>query len=213
MMNKKKSNEILLHLKEVIQNPKCELDFFDNFSLICAVMLSAQTTDKRVNEVTKILFSKYSNCMSLSKASFNDVYSIIKPLGLAQTKTNNLISLATIIYKQYNGVVPNNFDELVKLPGIGRKTANVVLALGFNIPAFPVDTHVFRVSKRLGYISLSDDVYECERILKKYISKDEWIDTHHLFLLFGRYFCKATNPSCDSCNLSNYCVKTKNDKS
>ena len=204
-MNKALSNEIVSELKKLIPDPKCELDFTNNFELICAVMLSAQTTDKRVNLITPLLFSKYPNSKSLMNANYNDVLEIIKSLGLAKNKTTNLIALAKTIEEQYGGVVPNTLEELVKLPGVGRKTASVVLALGFSIPAFPVDTHVHRVSYRLGYSKKDDDVLTTEMKLKKYIPKDEWIDAHHLLLLFGRYHCKSVNPNCNECKLIKYC--------
>jgi endonuclease-3 len=204
-MNKALSNEIVSELKKLIPDPKCELDFTNNFELICAVMLSAQTTDKRVNLITPLLFSKYPNSKSLMNANYNDVLEIIKSLGLAKNKTTNLIALAKTIEEQYGGEVPNTLEELVKLPGVGRKTASVVLALGFSIPAFPVDTHVHRVSYRLGYSKKDDDVLTAEMKLKKYIPKDEWIDAHHLLLLFGRYHCKSVNPNCNECKLIKYC--------
>ena len=204
-MNKALSYEIVSKLKKLIPDPKCELDFTNNFELICAVMLSAQTTDKRVNLITPLLFSKYPNSKSLMNANYNDVLEIIKSLGLAKNKTTNLIALAKTIEEQYGGEVPNTLEELVKLPGVGRKTASVVLALGFSIPAFPVDTHVHRVSYRLGYSKKDDDVLTTEMKLKKYIPKDEWIDAHHLLLLFGRYHCKSVNPNCNECKLIKYC--------
>ena len=204
-MNKILSKEIINELRILIPEPKCELNFTNNFELICAVMLSAQTTDKRVNMITPVLFSKYPNAKSLMNASYDDVLEIIKSLGLAKTKATNLISLSKCIEEQYGGVVPNTLAELVKLPGVGRKTASVVLALGFGIPAFPVDTHVHRVSYRLGYSKKDDDVLKAEEKLKKYIPKDEWIDAHHLILLFGRYHCKSINPNCNECKLIKYC--------
>lgn len=204
-MNKTLSIEIIDELKKIIKDPKCELDFSNNFELICAVMLSAQTTDKRVNMITPTLFSKYPDSKSLMNAEYNDVFKIIESLGLAKSKTSNLISLAKAIELNYKGIVPNSLEELIKLPGVGRKTASVVLALGFNIPAFPVDTHVHRVSYRLGYSKKDDDVLNAEIKLKKYIPKNDWINAHHLMLLFGRYHCKSINPNCVECNLKKYC--------
>ena len=203
-MNKTKSEEILNELKIIIQNPVCELNFNNTFELIIAVTLSAQTTDKRVNEITKILFSKYDSPSSLSIAKFDDVYEIIKPLGLVNSKAKNIISIAKDIHEKYNDIVPNSLDELTKLAGVGRKTASVVLAVGFNIPAFPVDTHLIRMANRLGY-SKSNDPIIVEKDYKKYIKKDDWILAHHLFLLFGRYHCKASTPNCLDCKLSKYC--------
>ncbi len=203
-MNNKKSEEILNELKLIIQNPKCELDFKNPFELVIAVTLSAQTTDKRVNEITKILFMKYPDAEALSNASFDSIYEIIKPLGLANSKAKNIISIAHDIHNIYNDIVPNTIEELTKLNGVGRKTASVVLAVGFNIPAFPIDTHLIRMATRLGY-SKSNNPLIVEKDYKRYIKKDDWIIAHHLFLLFGRYHCKAINPSCSDCKLKKYC--------
>lgn len=204
-----KTKIVLDYLEKLIPSPKCELIFNNNYELICAVMLSAQTTDKRVNEISKVLFSKYPDFYSLSLANYDDVYDIIKPLGLAKHKTSNLIMLAKQICQNYNGIVPNSFEELCKLSGIGRKTANVVMALGFNIPAFPVDTHVNRVAKRLGFAKEDDDILVVEEKLKRKIPKNEWIDSHHRFLLFGRYTCKALSPICQNCGLISICKYKK----
>ena len=206
-MNKTRSNEILNELKNIIIDPKPELDFINNYELIVAVILSAQTTDKRVNEVTKILFKKYPDYNSLSKASYDDVIEIIKPLGMANNKAKSIVDMAKVVIDKYNGILPNTLEELTTLPGVGRKTASVVLALGFNVPAMPVDTHLYRMAKRLGYIKDNDDVLKAEEAYKKYIPKDEWILAHHLFLLFGRYHCTAKNPKCDGCKLEKYCNK------
>lgn len=204
-MNKKLSLDIVKELKLLIPDPKCELDFTNNFELICAVMLSAQTTDKRVNMITPTLFSKYPDSKTLMNADYNDVLEIIKSLGLAKNKASNLIALAKDIEEKYNGEVPNTMEELVKLAGVGRKTASVVLALGFGVPAFPVDTHVHRVAYRLGYTTKTDDVLKAEMKLKKYIPEDQWIESHHLLLLFGRYYCKSISPDCDRCQLIKFC--------
>lgn len=208
-MNKQKSKEIISILREIIPNPVCELDYTDAFSLLVAVMLSAQTTDKRVNTVTPILFSKYRTPFDLANASYSDVKEIIGSLGLANNKATNLIKLANVIHYQYNDIVPSDFNELVKLPGVGRKTANVLLAVYFKIPSMPVDTHLHRMAIRLGYIKNDDDVLKAEESFKKYIPKEEWIDSHHLLLLFGRYYCKAINPRCSDCKLKEYCKHYK----
>ena len=204
-MNKNKSIQIINTLKEIIPNPICELDFNNTFELICAVLLSAQTTDKRVNIVTKELFKKYPAPKSLSLANYNDVLNIISSVGLAKNKANNLISLANIIHNELDDMVPNTMEALLKLPGVGRKTASVVLAVGFKIPSMPVDTHLHRMAIRLGYIGKKDNVLKAEESYKKYIPKDMWIDAHHLLLLFGRYHCKSINPNCVGCRLENFC--------
>ena len=208
-MNQAKSLDILSAIEQVIPNPKCELDYSNMFELICAVMLSAQTTDKRVNIITKELFAKYPNALLLKNASYTDVYNIIESVGLAHNKTKNLISLARAINEDYGDVVPNTMDELLKLPGVGRKTASVVLAEGFKIPAMPVDTHLHRMAIRLGYIKPNQSILDAEIAYKKYIPRDMWIKAHHLLLLFGRYYCKASNPNCNICNLKNICKHKK----
>ncbi len=204
-MNKTKSKEILGILRTVIPNPVCELNFETPFQLICAVLLSAQTTDKRVNIVTKELFETYPTPEALMKADYAEVYRIISSVGLAKTKARNLIGLARQIHEVYHDEVPQKYEALVSLPGVGRKTANVVQAVGFGIPAMPVDTHLHRMAIRLGYIDSNQSVVEAEEAYRKYIPKEEWIDAHHLFLLFGRYYCKASNPSCKDCQLEKYC--------
>ena len=204
-MNKQISNEILDILDQLIPNPICELNFNNLFELVCAVSLSAQTTDKRVNEITPELFAKYPDPVTLSSAEQIDVYNIIKPLGFANSKSSNLINMSKMLIEKYNGIVPDSLEELEKLPGVGRKTANVILAVGFNIPAFPVDTHLIRMSHRLGYAKKSDTVLEIEKKYTKYINKDYWNKAHHLLLLFGRYHCKAVNPKCEGCKLIKYC--------
>ena len=204
-MNKQISKEILSILEELIPNPVCELNFTNIFELLCAVSLSAQTTDKRVNEITPMLFEKYPDPLTLSQANSNDVFNIIKSLGFAKTKSVNLVNMSKMLFEEFNGEVPNKIEELEKLPGVGRKTANVVLAVGFNIPAFPVDTHLIRMSHRLGYAKSDDTVLEIERKYTKYIDKEYWNKAHHLLLLFGRYHCKAINPKCDECKLIKYC--------
>ena len=204
-MNKQKSKEILDILKEIIVNPAPELDFHNTFELIIAVVLSAQTTDKRVNMTTKELFKKYPDPLSLSQADYDTVEEIVRPLGLSKTKAKNIIALSDILHKEYMDIVPSDFNKLTKLPGVGRKTASVVLAVGFNLPAMPVDTHLYRMAQRLGYIKENDSIKDAEESYKKYIPKEEWAKAHHLFLLFGRYHCKAINPECLDCKLKKYC--------
>lgn len=206
-MNKNTSKEIISRLRILIPNPECELNFRNNFELVCAVMLSAQTTDKRVNMITPALFEKYPTPALMKEATFSEIKEIIKSVGLANNKAKSLIALAKAIDEDYNGEVPGTMEELTKLPGVGRKTASVVLAVGFKIPAMPVDTHLHRVAKRLGYIKENDDVLVAEERYKKFIPKEDWIDAHHLLLLFGRYHCKAISPQCDGCPLKEFCKK------
>lgn len=198
-------DEKLEYILNMFPNAKCELNYNNLFELLIAVSLSAQTTDKRVNQCTPILFNKYKTIKDLAEADINDVKEIIKPIGMTNTKAKNIISIAKIIHEQYNDQVVSDVNELVKLPGVGIKTINVLLAEGFKIPAFPVDTHVNRVAKRLKLAYISDDVSDVERKLKKKIPEDKWIQMHHSMIFFGRYFCKAISPSCDICKLKGKC--------
>lgn len=199
-----KSSNILYLIKEMFPNASCELNYNNLYELLIAVSLSAQTTDKRVNLVTKILFKKYPNPVDLSTAKYDDVYNIIQSLGLAKSKTNNIIKLSKILVDEYNSIVPNTREELQKLPGVGRKTANAVLMEGFRIPAIAVDTHVSRVSKRLG-LSKSDDVKVIEKDLMNLYDEKEYYYVHHGLLFFGRYHCTSQNPKCENCKLKQYC--------
>lgn len=196
-------NEILNFLDELFPNARCELHYNTKFQLLIAIILSAQTTDLKVNKITPILFDKYKTIESLSNALVSDVVEILKPLGLARMKANNIISTAKIIHMN-NDNIPSVKEELVKLPGVGGKTANVYMAEGLGINAFAVDTHVKRVSNRLG-ISKSDDPNVIEKDLMKYFAEENWIKLHHQFIFFGRYFCKARNPKCEDCKLRKHC--------
>ena len=208
-MNKETSKEIIDILYTIIPNPQCELNYRNLFELLCAVMISSQTTDKRVNLVTPMLFEKYPNPLKLSEAKFEDVYSIIKSLGFANNKAKNLILMSKTLHEEFNDIVPNDLEKLQTLSGVGRKTASVVLAEGYKMPAMPVDTHLERVGKRLGYAKKSANVLEVEKGYCKYIPKEQWAVAHHLFLLFGRYHCKAQKPECDNCKLKKYCKVVK----
>ena len=198
--------EIIDYLNEIIPDPKCELNYNKDYELLIATMLSAQTTDKRVNEVTNILFNKYKNLEELRNAEVTDIKEIIKPLGTYNKKALNIIGIANKL-KESNDIVPNDRDFLEKLPGVGRKTTNVVLSNIYNEPYIAVDTHVQRVSKRLG-ITKSDDVLVTEKKLYKFFKGENYCRLHHQLLLFGRYYCKAIKPSCDNCKLKNICKKT-----
>ena len=205
-MEKLKTDYILNQLELMFPNAGCELNYSNVYELLIAVVLSAQTTDVRVNLVTKELFSKYKNVNELANANYDECLEIIKSLGLSKTKTTNIINLANELIRRFNGIVPSNFDDLVSLPGVGRKTANVVLSEGFHIPAIAVDTHVSRVANRLG-LSESSDVLKIEYDLREKIEENRWHKAHHLFIFFGRYFCKAKNPNCEECPFKNHCFK------
>ena len=193
------------YLDEIIPNPKCELNYFNDYSLLIAIMLSAQTTDKRVNIVTKVLFSKYKTLEELSHANINDLENIIHSLGNFRKKAYNVKEIARIIHEEYGDVVPSNRDLLEKLPGVGRKTVNVFYGEYLGIPAIAVDTHVERVCKRLKLANKNDTVLEIENKLMKNINKENWGKRHLQLVLFGRYFCKAKDPECTNCKIKNIC--------
>ena len=193
------------YLDEIISNPKCELDYFNDYSLLIAIMLSAQTTDKRVNIVTKELFSKYNSLNKLKQADICDLEKIIYSLGNYKKKASNVKEIARIIDEDYLGVVPNDRKLLEKFPGVGRKTVNVFFSEYLNIPAIAVDTHVERVCKRLNLAKKNDDVLTIEKKLMKNIDKENWGKRHLQFVLFGRYYCKSINPDCTSCKLKEIC--------
>ena len=198
-------NSIIEYLDLIIPNPRCELNYTKDYELLISVMLSAQTTDKMVNKVTSILYKKYDTIDKLSTANISDIKSIIKPLGNYNKKASNIIEIASRLIHDTNGVVINDRVYLESLPGVGRKTTNVVLANLYNEDVIAVDTHVARVSKRLGIASYSDDVITIEKKLNKKFPKDCLGRLHHQLVLFGRYYCKAKNPECISCKLCEVC--------
>lgn len=189
----------------MFQNVGCELVYNNMFELLIAVILSAQTTDKAVNVVTKRLFDYYPTPKEMAKAK--DIEEIIHELGLYHNKAKAIKKTSKILCDLYKGIVPSNRKDLMGLPGVGRKTANVVLAEGFNIPALPVDTHVWRVSKRLRLVEENDNVLETEKKLMKYFPEDKWHKIHHQLLHLGRYICIARNPKCEECLFKDYCKK------
>ena len=193
------------YLDELYSNPKCELNYSNEYELLINIMLSAQTTDKRVNMVTKELYSKYDSLEKLSKANIDDLKKIIYSLGNYNKKAEYIKEISYILINEYNGVAPKTRSILENLPGIGRKTTNVFLS-ELNIePAIAVDTHVHRVSKRLYISALNDSVYKTEMKLRKIIKKENWNKRHLQFVLFGRYKCRAVKPMCDDCKLKNIC--------
>lgn len=200
-----KMNEIIEYLEKLIPNAVCELNYSKDYELLIAVMLSAQTTDKRVNMVTSVLFEKYPSLEALKEADINDIIDIIKPIGTFKKKASNIKSIANDLLEKANGTVPNDRVFLESLSGVGRKTTNVVLSNLYNEPCIAVDTHVFRVSKRLGLAKESDDVLKIEKKLTKKIPKDKLTQMHHRLVLFGRYYCKAINPECNDCKLNDMC--------
>lgn len=203
MMN----HRIIDYLDKIITDPKCELDYNKDYELLIAVMLSAQTTDKRVNIVTKELFSKYKSLEEISNSKLEDIINIIKPLGTFNKKAVNIIEISKSLLENYNGVVPNDRKYLESLKGVGRKTANVVLSELFDEQCIAVDTHILRVSKRLGLVNKDADVLKTEKILTKKFKNYNAKKIHHQLLLFGRYYCKAVSPDCSNCELKDICKK------
>ena len=193
------------YLDELFPNPKCELNYNKDYELLLATMLSAQTTDKRVNMVTAILFEKYPSLKALSKANIKEIMEIIKPIGTFRKKAYNLIEIAKRLEEDYDGNLPNNREYLESLPGVGRKTANVVLSNIYNVPCIAVDTHVARVSKRLKLAKATDDPSVIEKKLSRKFKREDLCKRHHQMVLFGRYYCTARNPKCESCKLKEIC--------
>ena len=198
------------YLDELFPNPKCELNYTKDYELLLATMLSAQTTDKRVNSVTEILFKKYPTVKSLAKADIKDIQNIIRPIGTFHKKSQNLIEIAKKLDNDFNGKLPNNREYLESLPGVGRKTANVVLSNIFNVPCIAVDTHVSRVSKRLNLAKEKDEPIQIEKKLNKIFKQEDLCKRHHQMVLFGRYHCLARNPKCEECKLKEICKYYKN---
>ena len=202
-------NRILDYLDSLYDNPKCELNYTFDYELLIAIMLSAQTTDKMVNRVTSKLFNEYKNLIELSNAKVTDIENIIREIGTFRRKSVYVKEIASRLVHDGYDYVPNNRKYIESLPGVGRKSANVFLSNIYNEPAIAVDTHVARVSKRLGLVNEQDDVIQIEKKLEKKIPVDRWSRTHHQMVLFGRYKCKAINPICEGCKLKDICRYNK----
>lgn len=209
MLNKEQIRFCLDTMGEMFPEAHCELNHSNPFELVVAVALSAQCTDVLVNKVTKTLFEKYKTPEDYLKVSLEELQNDIRSIGLFRNKAKNIQKLSQLLLDEYNGEVPMDRDELTKLPGVGRKTANVVVSVAFGIPAIAVDTHVERVSKRLAICRWKDSVLEVEKTLMKKVPRDEWSVTHHRMIFFGRYHCKAQNPQCPSCPLLDVCREGK----
>ncbi len=206
MLKKERVQIILNEIDYLFPNAHCELNHKNPFELLIAVVLSAQATDVSVNKVTPQLFTKFPTPMDFAKADIKDIEQAIKQIGLYRNKAKNIKALSVQLVEDYNGEVPNNRKALESLPGVGRKTTNVVLSVAFNHPALAVDTHVDRISKRLKLAKKEDSVLAVERKLCLAIPRHQWNKAHHQFIFFGRYFCKATNPNCQECPLFDLCV-------
>ena len=198
-------NKILDYLDELYPNPKCELEYTKDYELLIAIVMSAQTTDKRVNMVNKVLFKKYQSVKELSEASLEDIEKIIKPIGTYKKKAVFIKEIATKLINDNIKVIPNDREYLSSFPGVGRKTINVFLSVIYNEPLVAVDTHVNRVSKRLKLAKDGDDVLEVEKKLMKKIPKDKGNKVHHQLVFFGRYKCKSISPLCTDCKLKDIC--------
>lgn len=198
-------DSIISYLDSLFPNPRCELNYTKDYELLISVMLSAQTTDKRVNEVTSVLYKKYDTLEKLASADVNDIINIIRPIGTFHKKSSNVIEIAKKLINECDGKVINDRKYLESLPGVGRKTVNVVLANLYDEALIAVDTHVARVSKRLKLAYNNDDVLTIEKKLNKKFPKDSLGRLHHQLVLFGRYYCKAQNPKCNNCSLRKMC--------
>ena len=192
-------SSILKELDRLYPNAGPELNFSNPYETLVAVMLSAQCTDRQVNKVTPQVFEKYPDIQSMALADPDELFLLVKSCGF-KSKAGNIIRSCKIILERYGGIVPHTMEELVSLPGVGRKTANVVMASAYGIPALAVDTHVFRVSNRLG-LAKADNVEKTEEQLKKAIPRELWITAHHWLILHGRRVCKAQRPSCETCTI------------
>jgi endonuclease-3 len=193
-----------------IPKAETELEFSNTWELLVAVMLSAQCTDKRINMVTPALFEAFPTPEAMAKAEFDDVFPYIKSVSYPNSKTKHLIATAKLLVENYKGEVPEEWDELIKLPGVGRKTANVVGSVAFDQATMPVDTHVFRVAQRIGLVKPSKTPLEVEKQLLKYVPSQQLGVFHHWLILHGRYTCVARNPKCFECGLTEVCKYFKN---
>lgn len=210
VLKKKKILEVVGLLEEMYPEAGSELRYESVFQLLVAVVLSAQATDKSVNKVTKVLFAKYPDSKSIASIEEKELQGIIKTIGLYKIKSKNVVKLARIINEEYGGEVPGVYDKLIRLPGVGRKTANVVLANGFGIQRIAVDTHVFRVANRIGLVD-EPDVLKTELSLMKVVPEEKWTSLHHGLIWHGRRVCDARRPRCSDCRLNEICLYIKND--
>ena len=205
LSDKQRFQKVLAWFAENMPVAESELHYSNPFELLCAVMLSAQCTDKRVNMVTPALFAAYPTAAAMAKASAEEVFQYVKSVSYPNAKAQHLVGMAQRLVEAYNGGVPSNIDDLQTLPGVGRKTANVVCAVIWNQPTMAVDTHIFRVSERIGLTTHSKSPLETEKQLVKYIPAEVIPKAHHWLLLHGRYVCKARKPLCETCGIKPYC--------
>ena len=208
MLRKERYEYVLAYFRQQMPQVTTELEFGSAFQLLVATLLSAQCTDKRINMVTPVLFARYPDARSMAAATVDEVYELIRSVSYPNAKARHLVELARMLVSEYGGEVPNDFDALLRLPGVGRKTANVMQAVAFGQSAMPVDTHVYRVSHRLGLVpSTADTPLKVEKMLVKHIPAEDLARAHHWLLLHGRYVCTSRKPHCDKCELSDICPK------
>ncbi len=207
MDNKKKTCEkAIIALKIAYPSPVCSLDYKADYQLLIATRLAAQCTDKRVNSVTKILFRKFPNLESLALAKSEDIEKVIRPCGFYKIKSKDIVDMCRMLVRNFNSVVPNSMEDLLKLPGVGRKTANLILGDVYKKPAIVVDTHCIRITHRLGLHSSKNPTL-IEKILKPLLPAEESNDFCHRLVMHGRAVCKALHPECDTCCMSKFCSK------
>jgi endonuclease III len=209
VLNKAQIQFCLEQIEDMFPDAHCELYHSNPFELTIAVLLSAQCTDALVNKVTPKLFEKYKTPQDYLDVSLDELQDDIRSIGLYRNKAKNIQKLSELVLNEYGGEIPKDRDELTKLPGVGRKTANVVVSVAYDVPAIAVDTHVERVSKRLGICRWKDSVLQVEETLMKKIPKELWSVSHHRLIFFGRYHCKAQNPNCPECPLLSICREGK----
>jgi len=206
-----KYDTFVAYFEEYMPVAESELKYENPYQLLVAVILSAQCTDKRVNMTTPALFQRFPTAQDMAAASVEEIYDYIKSISYPNNKARNLLGMAQTLVRDFNGIVPDNLEDLQKLPGVGRKTANVMMAVAFDQPAMPVDTHVFRVANRIGLTKNSKNVLETEKTLVAHLPKEVVSKAHHWLILHGRYVCQARKPKCDECGITQLCdwYKTK----
>ena len=205
MKIQEKYDAFVAHFEEHMPVAESELHYENPYQLLVAVILSAQCTDKRVNMTTPALFQRFPTAQDMANASVEEIYSYIKSISYPNNKAKNLSGMAQTLVSDFDGIVPDNLEDLQKLPGVGRKTANVMMAVAFDQPAMPVDTHVFRVSNRIGLTKNSKNVLQTEKTLVAHLPKEVIAKAHHWLILHGRYVCLARKPKCDECGITNIC--------
>ena len=206
MTTKERALFTLKALRKAIPEPETELHYNNEYELLVAVILSAQCTDERVNKVTPALFEAFPTVQLLAEASVDEVFPFIKSVSYPNNKSKHLVGMAQMVVNDFEGAIPPSIPQLVKLPGVGRKTAQVVASVAFDIDAIPVDTHVFRVANRIGLVKDADTPLKVEKQLKRILPQDSWSEAHHLLILHGRYRCLARTPKCDGCPLQSACL-------